>query len=74
MTTLRLTAVGNSTGFILPKDLLEQLNLARGDVLNVRRTSEGILLSPYDPGFERAMDVAEGVERDFRDALHRLAQ
>ena len=73
-TTLKLTTIGNSTGVILPKELLEKLRVGKGDVLHVLETPNGIELTALDPEFARQMDVAERVMREDRDILHKLAQ
>ena len=48
---LKLTAIGNSVGVILPKELLERLRVGRGDELHVLETPNGIELTPYDEEF-----------------------
>jgi len=73
-TTVKLTTIGNSTGIILPKELLEKLRVHKGDTLHVLETPNGIELSPFNPEFARQMDVAENVMREDRDILHKLAQ
>jgi putative addiction module antidote len=74
MTTLKLTAIGNSTGLILPKEILERLRVTRGDSVTVVETPTGIELTPFDPEFDRRMDVAERIMREDRDVLRRLAE
>ena len=74
MTTLRLTAIGNSTGLILPKEILERLRVGRGDSVNVVETPSGIELTPFDPEFDRRMDLAEKIMREDRDVLRKLAE
>lgn len=74
MSKVKLTAVGNSVGVILPKELLDRLNLGKGDTLHVSETPNGIELSPYDPEFERAMDVGRKVMRRYRNTLRELAK
>ncbi len=71
---LKLIAVGNSTGVILPLELLERLRVERGDELHVLETPRGIELSPLDEDFARQMDVAEKVMREDRDILRKLAE
>jgi putative addiction module antidote len=71
---LKVSAIGNSTGVILPKDVLERLRVERGDELMVRETPDGIVLSPYDPEMARQMDVAEKIMREDRELLRKLAQ
>ncbi len=48
---VKVTTLGNSTGIILPKELLEKLHISNGDILYVTKTSRGIELSPYDQDF-----------------------
>ena len=71
---LKVTAIGNSTGVILPKELLEKLRVSRGDELMVYETPDGIVLTPFDAEFARQMDVAENIMREDRDLLKRLAE
>ncbi len=71
---LKVSAIGNSTGVILPKEVLERLRVGRGDELMVRETPDGIVLSPYDPEMARQMDVAEKIMREDRELLRKLAQ
>jgi len=74
MTTLKLTTVGNSTGVVLPKEILQRLHVDRGDILYVLETPGGIELTPYNPEFAAQMEVAELVMREDRDVLRKLAE
>ncbi len=74
MTTLRVTTVGNSSGVILPREILERLHVSKGDKLFVVETPRGIELTPYDPEFAAQMDEAERVMREDRDVLRKLAE
>ena len=74
MTTLKLTTVGNSTGVVLPKEILQRLRVEKGDTLYVVETPNGIELSPYNPDFAGQMEVAERVMREDRDVLRKLAE
>ena len=71
---LKITAIGNSAGVILPKELLARLRVDKGDTLFVTELTDGIKLAPYDPAFEQQMDVAEDVMRRRRNLLRQLAQ
>jgi len=71
---LKLTAIGNSTGVVLPKELLEKLRVQRGDELMVLETPDGITLTPYNPVFAAQLAVAERVMREDRDLLRKLAE
>jgi putative addiction module antidote len=74
MTRVKLTTVGNSLGVVLPREVLIRLRIGKGDVLSVVETPRGIELSPYDPEFERQMDLAEEIMREDRDVLRKLAK
>ena len=74
MNTLKLIPVGNSTGIILPKELLIKLRVEKGDTLFAVETPNGIEISPYDPNVAQQMDVAESIMRDNRDVLRKLAK
>lgn len=73
-TTVKITAIGNSAGIILPKELLEKLRVSKGDVLTVTETQDGINLNPFDETVSRQMEVAERVMRENRNMLRKLAQ
>lgn len=71
---LKLTAIGNSTGVVLPRELLEKLRVDRGDDLMVLETADGITLTPYDPEFAEQMSKAEEIMRRRRNLLKELAE
>ena len=71
---LKITTIGNSAGVILPKELLARLRLDKGDTLYAMEIPDGIKLIPYDPAFEKQMEVAEKVMRRRRTLLHKLAE
>jgi putative addiction module antidote len=71
---LKITAIGNSAGIILPKELLARLRLEKGDELLALETPDGIKLTTYDATLAQQMEVAEEVMRKRRTLLHKLAQ
>ncbi|MEA5123182.1 AbrB/MazE/SpoVT family DNA-binding domain-containing protein [Xanthomonas floridensis] len=71
---LKITAIGNSAGVILPKELLARLRLGKGDELYALETPDGIKLTAFDPTLAAQMEVAEQVMRNRRTLLHKLAQ
>ena len=71
---LKITSIGNSSGVILPKDLLAHLRVDKGDELYAVETPDGIRLTTYDPTLAAQMEVAEEVMRKRRTLLHKLAQ
>jgi putative addiction module antidote len=74
VTTLKITTVGNSTGVVLPKEILQRLRVDKGDILYVLETPNGIELTPYNPEFAAQMEIAERVMREDRDVLKKLAE
>jgi putative addiction module antidote len=71
---LKITAIGNSAGIILPRELLARLRMEKGDELFATETPDGIRLSTYDPTLAKQLEVAEDVMRTRRTLLHKLAQ
>lgn len=74
LTTVKVTTVGNSVGVTLPKEVLAKLRVGKGDTLCLTETPDGVLLTPYDPLFAKAMEAAETIMRENRDALKALAK
>lgn len=72
--TLKITAIGNSFGVILPKDVLDKLRASKGDSLLVMETRNGVELSTYDAEVAMQMEIAEKVMREDRDVLRKLAE
>lgn len=72
--SLKITKIGNSAGVILPKDVLARLRADIGDELHLSETPDGWRLTPYDPEFERQMELAEEIMRDNREVLRALAK
>ena len=71
---LKVTTIGNSTGVIMPKELLEKLRVGKGDTLFVTETANGVELSPYDKELAYQMEVVESIMREDRDVLKKLAE
>jgi putative addiction module antidote len=71
---LKITAIGNSAGIILPKELLARLRVDKGDALHAIELADGIKLTPFDPEFAQQMELAEKVMRDDRAVLRKLAE
>ena len=74
MSALKLTAIGNSVGVILPKDLLAKLGVGKGDTLFAVETDDGIRLTASAPGFQAQMEAARQVMRKRRAVLRELAK
>ena len=71
---LKITAIGNSFGVILPKAILEKLRGSKGDSVLAIEPPSGFELTTYDQEVAEQMEVAERVMRKHRDVLRRLAE
>lgn len=69
-----LRQVGGSIGATLPKDMADRLHLAVGDRVLAVETDSGILLTPFDPTVQRALEIAAKGARKYRSALRELAK
>ena len=74
MIELKLTAIGDSVGVILPKEVLEKLRVEKGDTLFLTETPAGFTVSAFDDEFSIQMNLAEDIMREDRDVLRQLAQ
>jgi putative addiction module antidote len=74
MTALKIRKIGNSVGVILPKEVLAELNVGEGDSLFLSKTQGGYQVRTSDPEFERQMEIARGVMKEYRDVLRELAK
>jgi antitoxin MazE len=71
---LKLRQAGGSVSATLPKDMAERLHLAPGDRVLAIETDHGILLTPYDPHAEQALEIAARAAKKYRNALRELAK
>ncbi len=73
--TLTVRKIGNSTGLILPKEVLARFNLKEGDKLHiVEQADKSFKLSPYDPKHAQALAIARGVMDEYKDTFKELAK
>ena len=75
MNTLKLKTIGTSTGVVIPKEMLNRLNVSKGDVLYFIETPDGgYRVTTGDPAFAEKMEKAEGIMRRYRNTLDVLAK
>jgi len=74
MVKLKLTTIGNSVGLVLPKEVLAQLDVEKGDSLVLTRTRDGFLLSVSDPEFDKEIRAASDSIRKYRNAIKELSK
>ena len=71
---LKITQIGNSLGVVLPKELLSNLKLEKGDVLWITEGPSGYNITPYNPEFAAQMESARQIMKKRRNVLHELAK
>jgi putative addiction module antidote len=74
MATLKLRAIGNSVGVVLPKELLARLNLAEGDTVQAVEIPDGLLLTPVSSDVEEQLRLGRDLMKRYRDSFAALAK
>lgn len=74
MHALKLTQIGNSVGVILPKEVLAQLKLEKGDTVYLTDSPDGLRITLHDPVFEQQMQAARDIMKQRRAVLRELAK
>ncbi len=74
MPKLKVTTVGASAGIILNKEVMARLKVKKGDALYLTDAPGGYRITPYNPDFERQMQLAEEIMHDDRDILKALSK
>ncbi len=74
MHKLKLRKIGNSTGVVLPREILARLKAEKGDVIFLTETPDGFRLTPYDSEFERQMKIGRAILKNRRAALREFAK
>ena len=75
MVELKIRKFGNSLGVVLPKAVIQRLNVGDGAAVFLIEAPDGSYrLTPYDPAFEQKMAKAEDLIARYRNTLHALAQ
>ena len=71
---LELKKIGNSTGLILPKELLARLGLQQGDSVVVTENGTGLSISRDEQVLTEGMEIARTAMKTYRAALSELAK
>jgi putative addiction module antidote len=72
--TITVRRMGGSLGSTFPKGAMERLNINDGDKLFFVEREDGILLTPYDPKFDKVMEAYEDLSKRYRNTLRELAK
>ena len=74
MAVLKLTAVGTSTGIVMPKEMLNRMKVQRGDALHAIETPDGYLITPFDPAVAAQVEFGREFMKEHRDTFKALAK
>jgi len=74
VSSIKLTTIGTSTGAVIPKEMLAHMKVGKGDTLYAIETSEGYLITPYDPSIEDQLEAGRQFMKDYRDTFKALAE
>jgi putative addiction module antidote len=74
MTALKVRKIGNSTGVILPKEVLDRHDISPGDIVQLSERGAELVITRDDDAFSRQMEVARHVMRRRFLALCELAK
>jgi putative addiction module antidote len=70
----KLRAIGNSTGLVIPKEVLDELGLKQGDKIFLVKSDNVYKITAYDPSFQKQMEAAQEGMQKYRNALSELAK
>ena len=72
---IEIKKIGNSDGLLLPRELMQRLDLKRGQELHITELAGGgFQAMPYDPDFARTMELADQTMDEYKDTLAALAK
>lgn len=74
MHTLKLRAVGSSTGVVLPKEMLTHLRAEQGQELYAIETPNGFIVTALDPRVRAQVQTGEAFMERYKDTFAALAK
>jgi putative addiction module antidote len=74
MSPLEIIEIGDSSGIVLPAEMLARLKLEMGDTVFLTETPEGYVITPCDPKIAEQLEAGREFMREFRDTFHTLAK
>lgn len=66
--------IGNSSGIILPKDLLDELNIKEGDRITIKKAESHLELFIEDSEFAQWAESYRNANKNYKDVLKELAK
>lgn len=75
MLDLKIRKIGNASGVILPREVLNRMHIKEGDHVYLTQAPDGSYrLTPYDPEFEKHMSAMKKGMARYRNTLRELAK
>lgn len=74
MTTAKLTALGDGLGFVLPPELLAEINGVEGEEFAIIKTANGLIVQRADAEIAKQIEAASRVIDEDREVLRKLAE
>lgn len=71
---LKIIRIGNSLGVVLPREIIADLNVEKGDRLYLTRSPEGYRITKSDPEFEQRVALARRLMSKRHNALRELSK
>jgi putative addiction module antidote len=69
----KIRKIGNSLGVTLPKQLIDELHLKRGDKLAIEKKGNNLELKAVDPEFEEWAEAYHQANTNYKEVLKELA-
>ncbi|PEN05523.1 AbrB/MazE/SpoVT family DNA-binding domain-containing protein [Longimonas halophila] len=57
----------------LPEEMMTRSRITKGDRVQIIETDQGLLITPYDPTLEEALELYKEGAESYNDALRDLA-
>lgn len=74
MIEVKVVQIGNSLGIVLPKDVVNYLDIEKGSKLTIVREKGGVYVTGFDQDFDEAMAIAKRGMKRYKSALAELAK
>jgi putative addiction module antidote len=71
---LKVRKIGNGYGVLFPKQLMEDMRVEEGSLLEVNKVEGGHLLKPVDEEFSRQVEAFLRTEQKHRNTYRELAK
>ena len=74
MAVLKLASVGDSTGVVIPKEMLDRLKVNQGDELFAIEVPGGYFLTTHDSEVEEELRLGREFMNKYRETFQALAK